>query len=202
MKDEIIQFLKENIIGKNLFTDDVVYQLDNGKLEGVYSDKIVFSDLAKTENGFGFNMTTVTHELIYNINGKGSRMTIAKDYTGTSVFRYELAMRKSTNQMTGYMRCISTTVQNQTMEAVVCGIFDVNFDGKELKWQENQLLYRDNPIGDDNYKPVAFDAKVRFHLDKGKAVFEYLPTLWDVNPDTLAKSLSKDDYPAYISKER
>ena len=67
MKDEIIQFLKENIIGKNLFTDDVVYQLDNGKLEGVYSDKIVFSDLAKTENGFGFNMTTVTHELIYNI---------------------------------------------------------------------------------------------------------------------------------------
>ncbi|HJF93130.1 MAG TPA: hypothetical protein K8W02_12220, partial [Mediterranea massiliensis] len=120
----------------------------------------------------------------------------------TSVFRYELAMRKSTNQMTGYMRCISTTVQNQTMEAVVCGIFDVNFDGKELKWQENQLLYRDNPIGDDNYKPVAFDAKVRFHLDKGKAVFEYLPTLWDVNPDTLAKSLSKDDYPAYISKER
>ena len=202
MTDEIIQFLKENNIGKNLFTDDVVYQLDNGKLEGVYSDKIVFSDLAKTENGFGFNMTTVTHELIYNIDGKGSRMTVAKDYTGTSVFRYELAMRKSTNQLTGYMRCISTTVQNQTMEAVVCGIFDVNFDGKELKWQENQLLYRDNPIGDDNYKPVAFDAKVRFHLDKGKAVFEYIPTLWEVNPDTLAKSLSKDDYPAYISKER
>lgn len=84
-----------NIIGKNLFTDDVVYQLDNGKLEGVYSDKIVFSDLAKTENGFAFNMTTVTHELIYNIDGKGSRMTIAKDYTGTSVFRYELAMRKA-----------------------------------------------------------------------------------------------------------
>ena len=68
------------------------------RMIGVYSDKIVFSDLAKTENSFGFNMTTVTHELIYNIDGKGSRMTIAKDYTGTSVFRYELAMRKSTNQ--------------------------------------------------------------------------------------------------------
>ena len=58
MKDEIIQFLEESIIGKTLFTDDVVYQLDNGKLEGVYSDKMVFSDLVKTENGFGFNMTT------------------------------------------------------------------------------------------------------------------------------------------------
>ena len=51
MKDEIIQFLEESIIGKTLFTDDVVYQLDNGKLEGVYSDKMVFSDLVKTENG-------------------------------------------------------------------------------------------------------------------------------------------------------
>ena len=47
MKDEIIQFLKGNIIGKNLFTDDVVYQLDNGKLEGVYSDKIVFSEATR-----------------------------------------------------------------------------------------------------------------------------------------------------------
>ena len=167
MKDGIILFLKENIIGRNLFTEDVVYKLENGKLEGVYSDRMIFSDLMQTENGFKFNMTTITHELIYNVDNKDNRTTVAKDYTGTSV-----------------------------------GIFDVNFDGKELKWQENQLLYRDSPIGDGNYKPAAFDAKVRFHLDKGKAVFEYLPTLWDVNPDTLVKSLSKDDYPVYISKER
>ena len=49
---------------------------------------------------------------------------------------------------------------------------------------------------------MAIISLLRFHLDKGKAVFEYLPTLWDVNPDTLVKSLSKDDYPVYISKER
>ena len=76
---------------------------------------------------------------------KTTGQLLPRDYTGTSVFCYELAMRKSTGQLTGYMRCISTTVKNQTMEAVVCGIFDVNFDGKELKWQENQLLYRDSP---------------------------------------------------------
>ena len=147
-------------------------------------------------------MTTVTRELVYNLDGKGMRTTIAKDYTGTSVFRYELAFRKSTNQLTGYMRCISTTVQHQTMEAVVCGISGVTFDGKELKWQEKQLLYRDNPVEADKYKPVAFDSKVRFYLDNGKAVFEYLPTLWDVDPDTLERSLSKDDYPPYISREK
>lgn len=140
MKSEIIQFLRENIIGKTLLTS-VAYKLENGCLEGVYNDKMTFSNLVITENGFKFNMTTVTQELIYNLDDKGVRTTIAKDYTGTSVFCYELAMRKSTNQITGYMHCVSTTVQDSTMEAIVCGIFDVNFDGKELKWQENQLLY-------------------------------------------------------------
>ena len=35
MKDGIILFLKENIIGRNLFTENVAYKLGNGKLEGV-----------------------------------------------------------------------------------------------------------------------------------------------------------------------
>mgnify|MGYP000010850648 FL=1 len=202
MKDEIIRFLAQNIIGRILFTDDVVYKLEDGHMEGVYNDKMMLSDLVQTEGGFKFNMTTVTHELVYHLDERGERTSIAKDYTGTSVFCYELALRKSTGRLTGYMHCISTTVQHQTMEAVVCGLFDVSFDEKGLKWQENQLLYRDNPTGADKYKPVAFDAKVRIYLDNDKAVFEYLPTHWDVDPDTLEKRLSKDNYPAYISKER
>ena len=202
MKDLVIRFLRETIIGKTLFTDDIIYKLEEGCMEGVYSDQMMFSDLVETENGFKFNMTTVTHELVYNLDEQGVRTTVVKDYTGTSVFCYELAMRKSTNQLTGYMHCVSTTVNNSTMEAVVCGIFDVVLDKKELRWQESQLLYRDNLIGENQYKPVAFDYKARFYLDKGKVVFEYLPTLWEVNPDTLAKGLSKDNYPPYISKER
>lgn len=93
MKDEIIHFLKENIIGKTLLTC-AVYKLENGNLEGVYNDKMTFSNLVTTENGFKFDMTTVTQELVYNLDDKGARTTIAKDYTGTSVFCYELAMRK------------------------------------------------------------------------------------------------------------
>lgn len=203
MKDKVIQFLRENIIGKSLFTDDVVYMLDDGKLEGVYSDEMVFSDLITTENGFKFNMTTVTREVLYNLDDNGLRTAIAKDYTGTSVFCYELAMRKSTGQLTGYMRCVSTTVKNPTMEAVVCGIYSVTLVGKELKWTENQMLYRDNPAGGGHgYKPVAFDSEARLYLDNGKVIFEYQPVLWDIDPVTLEKRLSEDRYPSYISKEK
>lgn len=48
MKNEIIQFLRENIIGKTLLTG-AVYKLENGNLEGVYSDKMTFSNLVTTE---------------------------------------------------------------------------------------------------------------------------------------------------------
>lgn len=39
MKDEVTLFLEKNIIGKILFTNEVVYKLDNGKLEGIYNDQ-------------------------------------------------------------------------------------------------------------------------------------------------------------------
>lgn len=87
-----------------------VYKLENGNLEGVYSDKMTFSNLVTTENGFKFNMTTVTQELVYNLDNKGARTTIAKDYTGTSVFCYELAMRKA-----------------QSKSQVICVVFQQQF---------------------------------------------------------------------------
>jgi hypothetical protein len=36
----------------------VVYQLEEGKLEGVYSDEMFFSNLVLSEHGFRFDMTT------------------------------------------------------------------------------------------------------------------------------------------------
>lgn len=202
MKEEIIRFLRECIAGKTLVTDEVVYKLEDGNLEGVYCDEMLFSDISVTEHGFRFNMTTVTKERLYQLDDTGKRAGLVKDFTGTSVFRYELATRKSTSRMTGYMRCISSTVKDHTMEAVVYGVFNVIFDGKELRWEEMQLLYRDTPVGEGKYRPVAFDSKVRFYLDGGKVVFEYLPTHSEVNPDTLEKTLSEGHYPPYVSREK
>lgn len=49
MKDSVIRFLRETIIGN---TDDIIYKLGEGRMEGVYSDQMMFSDLVETENGF------------------------------------------------------------------------------------------------------------------------------------------------------
>lgn len=62
-------------------------------------------------------MTTIGKEKVYYLDEKGEYIGIKKDYTGTSVFRYELAQRRSTNEFTGYMRMISTTTVAPEMEA-------------------------------------------------------------------------------------
>lgn len=37
---------------------------------------------------------------------------------------------------------------------------------------------------------------------KDGVTFEYLPTYWDVNTEAMEKTLSKDKYPPYVTKEK
>ena len=37
---EIIDFIEANVNGRTLFTKELVYELENGGLQGVYSDQI------------------------------------------------------------------------------------------------------------------------------------------------------------------
>jgi len=201
-RGKIVDFLKNYVINKKLVTDEVVYQLEEGKLEGVYSDEMFFSNLTLSENGFQFNMTTVTRERIYILDSNKKREAIKKDFDGISVFQYELAERKSTSRITGIMRLISSTVHEHTMEGIAYGIYDLQLESMQLSWKEQQMLYRDMPADKDDYRPVAFDAKVRFYLEDGKLRFEYIPTYYDFEPDNLTKTLSKDQYPPFITKER
>jgi hypothetical protein len=201
-RGKAIEFLKNYVIDKKLVTEEVVYQLEEGKLEGVYSDEMFFSNLRFSENGFHFDMTTVTREKIYILGPDKKREAIKKDFNGISVFRYELAERKSTSRTTGIMRLISSTVHEHTMEGIVYGVSDLQLENSQLNWKEQQMLYRDMPADKDNYRPVAFDAKVRFYLENGKLRFEYVPMYYDFEPDNLSKTLSKDQYPPFITKEK
>lgn len=197
MKDKLVAFLRGNIIDRTLHTAPVEYALEGDELRGVYSDTMQFSGLEVSDTGVQFDMTTVTNEKIYGPDGG-----LRHDYVGTSVFRYRLAQRRSTGEVTGFMRCVSTTVREQTMDAVVYGVSGVRLEGGELRWSERQLMYRDSPSGDGKYKPVAFDFEIRFYSEGGKAVFEYVPTFWNIDPQSMEKTPAADQYPPFVSREK
>lgn len=73
-KGDVINFLKNNVIGRSLKTDEIVYEIEEGKLEGVYSDEMFFSNLSLTESGLQFDMTTITREKIYFIDANKDRV--------------------------------------------------------------------------------------------------------------------------------
>lgn len=199
---EIINFIEANVNGKTLFTKELVYELENGALQGVYADQISFSNLKYSQSGFQFDMFIVSNEKIWHMGADGQREKLRKDFSAVSLFRFELAKRKSTNAITGCFRFVSASGKNVAAEAIVSGIYDVRLENDMLKLSEDQALYRDQPIQDERYKPVAFQSEHRFYCMDGKLHYEYDGRSFDVDTKTMRRSDSSDTFPPFISIEK
>lgn len=199
MKD-IIDFLETNVNGKALHTKELVYELENGALEGVYSDQISFSNLKYSQSGFQWDMFIVSNEKIWIVNN-GKRETLRKDFSSVSLFRFELAKRRSTDGITGFFRFISASGKDIAGEAIISSINDVRLDDGVLRLKEEQALYRDQPVQDGRFKPVAFQSDQRFFMEDGKLHYEYDGNSFDVEPATMRRKASSDNFPPFISIE-
>jgi len=198
---ELIQYLEENVTGRTLYTDELTYELDGGKLEGVYSDQISFSNLKYSKTSCQMDMFIVSNEKIYRVE-EGCHAEVTKDYSAVSLFRFELAQRKSTGKVTGLFRFISASLDDVPADAVVSGISEIKIEKGTLSMKEDQVLYRDQPTSDDEYRPIAFVSTHSFCLENGKLRYEYRGDCFDVNPSTLTRSKSLDVFPSFISRER
>lgn len=200
--EEIIYFIEANVDGKTLLTKELIYELENGALQGAYSDQISFSNLKYSQSGFQMDMFIVSNEKIWMIGEEGQREKLRKDFSAVSLFRFELAKRKSTNAITGCFRFISASGKNVAAEAIVSGIYDVRLENGVLKLSEDQVLYRDQPIQDQRFKPVAFQSEHRFYCKDGKLHYEYDGKCFDVDAKTMRRCDSCDTFPPFISIEQ
>lgn len=198
----IIDFLKTHVNGKTVHTKELIYELEGGTLHGVYSDQMSFSNLKYSQSGLQFDMFIISNEKIYCMGKDGKREGLRKDVSAVSLFRFELAKRKSTGAVTGLFRCISASGKEMPAEAIVSGIYDVHIDGDTLKLKEEQALYRDQPIRDNQFKSVAFVSEHRFFKRDSKLHYEYDGRSFDVDGITLHRKTSEDMFPPFISIEK
>lgn len=199
---EIIHFIETNVDGKTLFTKELVYELEHGTLQGVYSDQISFSNLKYSRSGFQLDMFIVSNEKIWLMGTAGQRDKLRKDFSAVSLFRFELAERKSTDCITGCFRFISASGKHVAAEAIVSGIYDVRLEEDMLKLKEDQILYRDQPVRDGRFKPVAFQSEHRFYQKDKRLHYEYDGRSFDVDVKTMRRSVSSDIFPAFVSIEK
>lgn len=198
--EEIIRFLRENVDGRTVHTAELVYALENGALEGIYADQMSFSNLRCGADALTLDMFIVSNEKIYEVQD-GARGPLRKDESAVSLFQYELARRQSTGEVTGFFRFVSASGRSVLAAAIVSGIRGVRVEGGVLQMREEQALYRDQHAG-AGYRPVAFTANQRFFLEGGKLHFEYEGQSFTVDPQTLEKTPSDDEFPTFHSIER
>lgn len=198
---EIIDFLEQNVDGKTLHTKKLVYELENGALQGVYADQMSFSNLRYNQSAFQLDMFIVSNEKIWVVGEDGERETLRKDFSSVSLFRYELARRNSTGHITGSFRFVSASGREVPAEAIVSGIYDVNLTGGVLRLKEDQALYRDQPVQGDLFKPVAFQSDHRFYQKNGKLHYEYDGRSFEVDTVTMGRKDSSDRFPSFVSIE-
>ncbi len=87
---EIINFIEANVNGRTLFTEELIYKLENGALQGVYSNQISFSNLKYSQSGFQLDMFIISNEKIWLMGEDGQREELRKDFSAVSLFRFEL----------------------------------------------------------------------------------------------------------------
>ena len=198
--EKIVEFLRKNVNGKTLYTDELTYYLENKKLRGTYSDQISFSNMFFSKVRFTLDMFVVSREKITETYTGH----VLRDIYSSSLYRYSIAVRRSTGDITGTLTFVASSLISEPIpaESVVSGIYDMRLEDDELSWTDDQMLYRDQLCADGLYKPIAFRSRCKLFIDRGKLIYERSQECFDVNPHTMQRMPSDSEYPVFVSKER
>jgi hypothetical protein len=199
-RKEIVEFLKDHVIGKALGAPPVTTQVDGGRIAAAYEEDAVYSNLAESASGFSFDLTTLARGTRYLPNEKGG--FVAEGTLNTvRVIRYELTERLSSGQVVGYARVISST--NTQPDPFAGTIFMVHIAVEEdaLVLRETMGGYADFVTSDGKFKPVAVDGTYRFRVHHKKLSVQYEQETFDVDPSTNRRTPTGDRFPAQISEE-
>ncbi|HJZ89264.1 MAG TPA: hypothetical protein VKE40_00230, partial [Gemmataceae bacterium] len=167
-REQVVQLLKKHVIGKTVTTPKTTFKLDDNKLEGEYEDQTTFNNFAETASGFGFDVVTVSKELRFDLDSDGKRVPPGRDFSGTSVMRYEFGERASTKKLTGTARVLSNTTRFPSQEGTVVLVTGVTVVDGKLSWTETLPGYGDFTAASGKYKPGTFDGKYTFSTVDGK----------------------------------
>jgi hypothetical protein len=199
---QVIKFLKDHVIGKTVATPKTTFRLDDGKMEGDYQDLTTFTNFAETAQGFSFDVTVLSKETRYDLDKDGKRLSPGRDYSGTEVYRYEICERVNTQKLTGTARPLASTIKAPSREGTAILVTGVKVADGKLAWSETLPGYADLIAPKGKYKPGSWDSKYTFSVVDGKLWAEYEETKrYDVDPDTLQRTPTKDKLPLFVAKE-
>jgi hypothetical protein len=197
----VTTYLKKHVLGKTVATPKTTFKWDDNKVEGDVEDQTTYNNFSETAEGLCFDMVTVSKITHFDLDAEGKRVPPGRGFSGTTVLRYELCERASTKKLTGAARFLSTTVKGPSTEGMAVLVTGVKVADGKLSWDETLPGYGDVPAAKGKYRARSFDGKYTFAVVDGKLRVEYDQTNFDVDPDTLKRTPTKEKLPSFVSLE-
>lgn len=198
----VFEFIARNLIGSTLTSDVVSATTNGGRTEVTYADQTFFSDLVRRQGGFDFDLTVITLGRRFGLQEDGERSELAGSMDAVRVYRYEMTERVSTGRLLGFARHISSTNDQFDPLAGTCFMIRMEIDGDALVVVERQIGYGDFPAPGGGRKPQAVDSRYRYSVDAhGHLTSTFDQEMFDVDPDSLERTPSGDQFPTQVSKE-
>jgi hypothetical protein len=200
-RTQVTKFFKDHVIDKTVASPKTTFKMDNNKMESEGEDQTAFTNFVESAQGFSFDMTTVNKETRYELDKDGKRVLPGRDLSGTEVYRFEIVERVSTKKLIGTARILSMTTKAPSREGAAMLITGMKVVEGRLHWSETLPGYLDFIAAGGKYKPGSWDGRCVFSLHEGKLQVETEYTNFDVDPDTLKRTPSKEKLPPFTAKE-
>lgn len=197
-RERMVRFLKRHVIGKAVGAAPITTQTDEGQLTSAYEDDMAFGNLVETAQGFSFDMTTLSRGTRYT---RGKEMVAEGILNVVRVIRYEMTERLSSGHMVGYARFVTST--NTHPDPFAGTVFFVRMWLRDdtLEVDERHVGYADVVSADGGYKPVATEGTYTYSVADAGLVVEYRQATFDVDPETLKRTPTSDEFPPQVSRE-
>jgi hypothetical protein len=198
---QVVKFLRNHVIGKTVVAAPVKTITDQGRTEGAYEDQTFYSNLVERADGFSFDLTVIFWGTLYELDKAGKRAREEGSLNAVRVYRYEMTERKSTGELVGFARFVSSTNTQPDPFAGTVFLARMWLEGDALIVHETQAGYADVAVAGGISKPIASDGNYRYAIEDGKLVVHLQQATFDVDPETHTRTPTKDKFPIQVSRE-
>ena len=198
-RDRAVTFLKTHVIGKTFNLPDAIFDYDDGKVEGVGSGTDSFTNLVETDDGFKFDVLSSSKLTNYDLDKAGNRILPGRKEDAIYLSRYELTTRRSTGKLVGTCRIVSSNHKTFTAGYTNAVLWKIEEEG--FRSREQSLFYEDFFAAKGKWKSGASESRFHFYVEDGKLCVDAENLQFDVNPETLEKTLSSIEPTRWSSRQ-
>jgi hypothetical protein len=197
-RTQVVDFLKRQVIGAVVTAEPLVAKIDRDEITSIYEEDAVYSNWAESSEGFAFHMTTLARGTRY-LSGKD--LKAEGTLNAVRVMRYEITERLSTKALVGFSRFGSSTNMQPDPFAGVIFLVRMSMKDQALHVEETQVGYSDRIGADGTPRPFAVDGLYIYSVRDGSLEVQYRQTTFDVDPITMQRTRTKEDFSIQVSRE-